>query len=103
MDSVNKPRRWLPALIGAGLVLAALLGAVTPFCSCSSIPLFIGFVAAGVPLSITLSFLIASPPLGDPNFDHTVVLMIEHNPEAELGVEQHVGQCFLFHKGQGLI
>jgi uncharacterized membrane protein YraQ (UPF0718 family) len=47
--------------LAVGLVLAALLGAVTPFCSCSSIPLFIGFVAAGVPLSITLAFLIASP------------------------------------------
>lgn len=43
------------------LVLAALLGAVTPFCSCSSIPLFIGFVAAGIPLSVTLTFLVASP------------------------------------------
>ncbi len=49
----------------AGLVLAALLGAVTPFCSCSSIPLFIGFVAAGVPLSITLTFLIASPLINE--------------------------------------
>ena len=47
--------------LAAGLVLAAVLGAVTPFCSCSSIPLFIGFVAAGVPLGITLTFLIASP------------------------------------------
>ncbi|MCU0301150.1 MAG: permease [Candidatus Nanopelagicales bacterium] len=44
-----------------GLVLAVVLGAVTPFCSCSSIPLFIGFVAAGIPLSITLTFLVASP------------------------------------------
>lgn len=43
------------------LVLAAVLGAVTPFCSCSSIPLFIGFVAAGVPVAVTLTFLIASP------------------------------------------
>ena len=49
----------------AGLVLAALLGAVTPFCSCSSIPLFIGFVAAGIPLSITLTFLIASPLINE--------------------------------------
>ena len=48
-----------------GLVLAALLGAVTPFCSCSSIPLFIGFVAAGIPLSITLTFLIASPLINE--------------------------------------
>ncbi len=44
-----------------GLVLAVVLGVVTPFCSCSSIPLFMGFVAAGIPLSITLTFLIASP------------------------------------------
>ena len=51
--------------LAVGLVLAALLGAVTPFCSCSSIPLFIGFVAAGVPLSITLTFLIASPLINE--------------------------------------
>ena len=44
-----------------GLILAVVLGVVTPFCSCSSIPLFIGFVAAGIPLSVTLTFLIASP------------------------------------------
>nr|WP_120491954.1 permease [Corynebacterium lactis] len=43
------------------LLLAVLLGAITPFCSCSSIPLFIGFVAAGVPLAVTLAFLLASP------------------------------------------
>jgi len=43
------------------LVLAALFGAITPFCSCSSIPLFIGFVGAGIPLAVTLTFLIASP------------------------------------------
>lgn len=41
--------------------LAALLGTVTPFCSCSSIPLFIGFVGAGLPLGVTFSFLISSP------------------------------------------
>lgn len=46
--------------IGANLV-AALLGTVTPFCSCSSIPLFIGFTAAGLPLGVTFSFLISSP------------------------------------------
>jgi len=44
-----------------GNVLAALLGTVTPFCSCSSIPLFIGFTSAGLPLSVTFSFLISSP------------------------------------------
>lgn len=47
--------------LGLGLFLAVVLGVVTPFCSCSSIPLFIGFVAAGIPLSTTLTFLIASP------------------------------------------
>ncbi|MEG1836068.1 MAG: permease, partial [Oscillospiraceae bacterium] len=41
--------------------LAALLGTVTPFCSCSSIPLFIGFTSAGLPIGVTFSFLISSP------------------------------------------
>lgn len=58
----NRTRAYLegkPLLVG--LVLAVILGIVTPFCSCSSIPLFIGFVAAGIPLPITLTFLAASP------------------------------------------
>jgi uncharacterized membrane protein YraQ (UPF0718 family) len=46
--------------IGANCV-AALLGTVTPFCSCSSIPLFIGFTSAGLPVGVTFSFLISSP------------------------------------------
>ena len=46
--------------IGANMI-AALLGTVTPFCSCSSIPIFIGFTSAGLPLGVTLSFLISSP------------------------------------------
>ena len=46
---------------GVGNVMAAGLGVVTPFCSCSAVPAFIGFVSAGVPLGVTLSFLIASP------------------------------------------
>lgn len=45
----------------AGYALAAVLGIATPFCSCSAVPVFIGFVAAGVPLGITMTFLIASP------------------------------------------
>ena len=44
-----------------GNVLAGMLGIVTPFCSCSAVPLFIGFVETGVPLGVTLSFLIAAP------------------------------------------
>ena len=50
---------------GVGNVAAAGLGVVTPFCSCSAVPAFIGFVAAGVPLGITLSFLIASPMVNE--------------------------------------
>ena len=48
-----------------GNVLASLLGIVTPFCSCSAIPLFIGFVQAGVPLGVTFSFLIAAPMINE--------------------------------------
>jgi len=50
---------------GFGNVAAAGLGVVTPFCSCSAVPAFIGFVAAGVPLGVTLSFLIASPMVNE--------------------------------------
>jgi hypothetical protein len=49
----------------AGNVLAALLGVITPFCSCSAVPLFIGFLAAGVPLGVTFSFLIAAPMVNE--------------------------------------
>ena len=48
-----------------GNILAALLGIVTPFCSCSAVPLFIGFVTAGVPLGVTFSFLIAAPMVNE--------------------------------------
>jgi uncharacterized membrane protein YraQ (UPF0718 family) len=48
-----------------GNVLGALLGVVTPFCSCSAVPLFIGFVTTGVPLGVTFSFLIASPMINE--------------------------------------
>jgi len=54
-------RRWF----GLDYFFAALLGAVTPFCSCSSIPLFIGFVGAGIPLGVTFAFLIASPLINE--------------------------------------
>jgi hypothetical protein len=50
---------------GAGNVLAASLGIVTPFCSCSAVPLFIGFVQAGVPLGVTFSFLISAPMVNE--------------------------------------
>ena len=50
---------------GVGNVLAAMLGIVTPFCSCSAVPLFIGFVESGVPLGVTFSFLIAAPTINE--------------------------------------
>ncbi len=50
-------RRWY----GLDYFLASLFGVITPFCSCSSIPLFIGFLSAGIPLGVTLAFLITSP------------------------------------------
>lgn len=60
--SVERTRKLLGGRrAGIGNVLAASLGVVTPFCSCSAVPAFIGFVAAGVPVGITMSFLIASP------------------------------------------
>ena len=50
---------------GIGNLMASLFGAITPFCSCSSVPLFIGFVEAGIPLGITFSFLITSPIMNE--------------------------------------
>jgi len=50
---------------GVGNVMAATLGIVTPFCSCSAVPLFIGFVQAGVPLGVTFSFLISAPMVNE--------------------------------------
>ncbi len=50
---------------GVGNVLAAGLGIVTPFCSCSAVPLFIGFVSAGIPLGVTFSFLISAPMVNE--------------------------------------
>lgn len=58
----ERTRRILGQRQGLGAnILAALLGTITPFCSCSSIPLFIGFTSAGLPLAVTFSFLISSP------------------------------------------
>ncbi|MCX8205823.1 MAG: permease, partial [Candidatus Micrarchaeota archaeon] len=62
----QKIKRWLGGRReGVGNVLAALLGVPTPFCSCSAVPLFIGFIEAGVPLGVTFSFLIASPLINE--------------------------------------
>ena len=51
--------------VGIGNVLASALGIVTPFCSCSAVPLFIGFVEAGIPLGVTFSFLVAAPVINE--------------------------------------
>jgi uncharacterized protein len=63
------PERTRKALEGkslfAGNVMASMLGIVTPFCSCSAIPLFLGFMEAGVPLGVTFSFLIAAPMINE--------------------------------------
>lgn len=63
------PERTCKALEGkttfTGNVMAATLGIVTPFCSCSAIPLFLGFIEAGVPLGVTFSFLIAAPMINE--------------------------------------
>ncbi len=62
-ERVRNTVRGKPAWLAR--TLAILLGAVTPFCSCSSVPLFIGFVEAGIPLGVTFSFLIASPMINE--------------------------------------
>ena len=62
----QKVKKWVAGRTeGVGNVLAALLGIPTPFCSCSAVPLFIGFVESGVPLGITFSFLVASPLINE--------------------------------------
>ena len=60
---IDRLRNFLQShkLYGLDYLLASLFGAITPFCSCSSIPLFIGFVKGGIPLGVTFSFLITSP------------------------------------------
>jgi uncharacterized membrane protein YraQ (UPF0718 family) len=69
LRSFVTPERARQALAGrresSGNVLAAILGIATPFCSCSAVPLFIGFVTAGVPLGVTFSFLIAAPMINE--------------------------------------
>ncbi len=64
--SPEKTRRILEGKsLFTGNILASMLGIVTPFCSCSAIPLFLGFVEAGIPIGVTFSFLIASPMINE--------------------------------------
>lgn len=64
---INRVRNYLTKhkMFGLQYFLAAVLGAITPFCSCSSVPLFIGFVKGGIPMGVTLAFLISSPLLSE--------------------------------------
>ena len=62
-DKTRKALEGKPLFIGN--ILAALLGIVTPFCSCSAIPLFLGFVEAGIPVGVTFSFLISAPMINE--------------------------------------
>lgn len=65
----EKTKKILEKFDGAkGNIMASLLGIVTPFCSCSSVPLFIGFVEAGIPIGVTFSFLITSPIVNEAAF-----------------------------------
>lgn len=71
--SGNKIKKFLSnKKNGVGNLLASLFGAITPFCSCSSIPIFLSFLKAGVPLGVTFSFLITSPLVNE----YLVVLML---------------------------
>jgi hypothetical protein len=64
--SAGRTRKMLEGKsLFTGNILASLLGIVTPFCSCSAIPLFLGFVEAGIPLGVTFSFLIAAPMINE--------------------------------------
>ncbi|MFH1397747.1 MAG: permease [Candidatus Omnitrophota bacterium] len=65
-------KEWLVKSKGSGNLFAALFGAVTPFCSCSSIPIFLSFMSAGIPLGIAFSYLITSPLINE----YLVVLML---------------------------
>lgn len=68
----DKLKRWMGAGGLWGNLVAALFGAITPFCSCSSIPIFISLLKAGVPLGVTFSFLITSPIINE----YLVILMV---------------------------
>lgn len=70
--SQQKVKEWITQTKGWGNFFASLFGAITPFCSCSSIPLFISFLDAGIPLGVTFSFLITSPLINE----YLVVLML---------------------------
>lgn len=81
------PERTRAILAGkresVGNVLAACLGIVTPFCSCSAVPLFIGFVTAGVPLGVTFSFLVAAPMINEIALGCQATIILHHQRQLE--------------------
>jgi uncharacterized membrane protein YraQ (UPF0718 family) len=81
----DKLRRWMAGRGLWGNVVAALFGAITPFCSCSSVPIFISLLKAGVPLGVTFSFLVTSPLINE----YLAVLMA-----AEFGVPVTIAYVF---------
>lgn len=106
-------RRWY----GLDYLFAAFLGVVTPFCSCSSIPLFIGFLSAGIPLGVTFAFLIASPLVNESslilfpalfgwkttiiyNFAGIVVAVLGGMIIQKLHLEKYVNQDLLKYKSR---
>jgi len=70
--SEYKIKQWIIGKKGLGNLFASLFGAITPFCSCSSIPIFLSFVEIGAPLGVTFSFLITSPLINE----YVVVIML---------------------------
>lgn len=70
----RKVKEWMSHRGAVGNFFAALFGAVTPFCSCSSIPIFLSFLEAGIPLGVTFSFLITSPLLNE----YLAILMLKY-------------------------
>ncbi|MFH1772514.1 MAG: permease [Candidatus Omnitrophota bacterium] len=70
--SQNKVKAWIVKKKAFGNLFASLFGAITPFCSCSSIPIFLSFLEAGIPLGVTFSFLITSPLINE----YVVIIMI---------------------------
>lgn len=106
-------RQWF----GFDYLFAAILGVITPFCSCSSIPLFIGFMSAGIPLGVTFTFLISSPLVNESslylfpamfgikvtliyNFIGIIVSMIGGYLIQKLGMEKYVRHEFLRFKSK---
>ena len=68
----NRVKKWMGQRGIMGNFFASIFGAITPFCSCSSIPIFLSFLGAGIPLGVTFSFLITSPLINE----YLVVLML---------------------------